>query len=67
MPIVHIHMISGRSLDQKKTLVSKVTDAVTESIGTAEEDTHVVLHELETENVSKGGVLLSVLRARATS
>jgi 4-oxalocrotonate tautomerase len=67
MPIIHIHIISGRSLDQKRMLVSKVTSAVTETIGTAEESVHIVLHESEAENVSKGGVLRADLREGATS
>jgi len=58
MPIIHIHMISGRSLDQKRKLVAEVTSTVTEVIGVNEKDVHIMLHESETENASTGGVLL---------
>jgi len=67
MPIIHIHMISGRSIDQKRTLVSKVTAAVTESIGTPEETVSIVLHESELENLSKGGLLRADSRKQTGS
>jgi 4-oxalocrotonate tautomerase len=57
MPIVHIHIVKGRSIDKKRELAEKVTSAVTESIGVDRETVHVLLHESEVENVAKGGIL----------
>jgi 4-oxalocrotonate tautomerase len=57
MPIVHIHIVKGRSIDKKRELAKKVTSAVTESIGVDRETVHVLLHESEVENVAKGGIL----------
>jgi 4-oxalocrotonate tautomerase len=57
MPIIHIHMLSGRSVDQKRELVAKVTSTVTEVIGVDAKNVHIILHESEMENASNGGVL----------
>jgi 4-oxalocrotonate tautomerase len=57
MPIVHIHLVKGRTVDQKRKLAEKVTAAVTETIGVKIDTVEVLLHEVEAENVAKGGVL----------
>jgi 4-oxalocrotonate tautomerase len=59
MPIVHIHILKGRSIDRKRELAEKVTSAVTESIGVDRETVHVLLHESELENAAKGGILFA--------
>jgi 4-oxalocrotonate tautomerase len=59
MPIVHIHILKGRSIDRKRELAEKVTSAVTESIGVDRETVHVLLHESEVENVAKSGILFA--------
>jgi 4-oxalocrotonate tautomerase len=59
MPIVHIHMVKGRSIEKKRELAEKVTSAVTESIGVNRETVEVLLHESEVENVAKGGILFA--------
>ncbi len=57
MPIVHIHMLEGRTLDQKRELVRTVTEAVVKSVDAAPERVHIVLHEMERENFGEAGVL----------
>jgi 4-oxalocrotonate tautomerase len=59
MPIVHIHMVKGRSIEKKRELVEKVTSAVTETIGVVRDTVEVLLHECEVENVAKGGILFA--------
>ncbi len=59
MPIVHIHLLEGRTLDQKRELVRTVTDAVVTSVNAAPERVHIVLHEMERENFGEAGVLNS--------
>jgi 4-oxalocrotonate tautomerase len=59
MPIVHIHMMKGRSIEKKRELAEKVTSALTESIGVNRETVEVLLHESEVENVAKGGILFA--------
>jgi 4-oxalocrotonate tautomerase len=59
MPIVHIHLIKGRSIEQKRQLAEKVTAALTETIGVQRDTVEVLLHELEVDNAAKGGVLFA--------
>ena len=59
MPIVHIHMLAGRTLDQKRELARSVTDAVVSSVNAAPERVHIVIHEMECENFAEAGVLNS--------
>ena len=57
MPIVQIHLIKGRSVDQKRALVKKVTDAVVETVNVPPEAVEVILSEMEREHFAKAGVL----------
>ena len=59
MPIVHIHMLAGRSLDQKRELVRTMTEAVVSSVNAAPERVHIVIHEMERENFAEAGILNS--------
>lgn len=59
MPIVQVEMISGRTLDQKRAMVSKVTDAISESLECPREAVTIVIREMEKSNVSNAGVLKS--------
>lgn len=59
MPIVHIEILKGRTLDQKRALVEKVTEAISESITCPKEAVKIIINEFEAENYSAGGVLFS--------
>lgn len=59
MPIVHIHMLEGRSLDQKRELVRSVTEAVVSSVGAPPERVHIVIDEMKRENFGEAGILNS--------
>jgi 4-oxalocrotonate tautomerase len=59
MPIVQIHMIEGRTLDQKRELVRSVTDAVVSSVGVPPERVHIVIDEMKRENFAEAGILNS--------
>jgi len=58
MPIVQIHLIEGRSEDEKRTLVSKVTDAVCESVNVPPEKVRIILSEMAGHNYSIAGKLV---------
>ena len=62
MPIVHIHLIKGRTVDQKRALAEGVTSVLIDTIGVAKDTVEVFLHEVEVDNVAKGGVLFVDLR-----
>ena len=67
MPIVHVHMVVGRSIEQKRSLVEKITATLTETINVNEENVHIILHESPAENASTGGVLLFDARKAAAA
>lgn len=58
MPIVQIHLLKGRSVDQKRALVKRVTEAVSETVNAPPEAIEVIISEMERENFSRAGVLI---------
>lgn len=62
MPIVQIHLIEGRTAEQKRNLVKKVTEAVSETIGTPPEAVHIILTDMKRSDYAEGGVLYSEKR-----
>jgi 4-oxalocrotonate tautomerase len=59
MPIIHVHMFEGRTLDQKRKLVAAMTDAVVKSVDAKPESVHILIHENSKSDVSVAGVLHS--------
>ncbi|KIL52725.1 2-hydroxymuconate tautomerase [Jeotgalibacillus campisalis] len=59
MPYVTVKMIEGRSEEQKKALVEKVTDAVTETTGAPAEKVVVFIEEMKKSHYAVGGKRLS--------
>lgn len=47
----------GISLEQKRALVKKVTDAFTSTLGVKEENVQIIISEFKKENYAKGGIL----------
>lgn len=58
MPIVQIHLIEGRTLEQKRKLVAEVTRAVVESVDAPPEAVKVILSEMSRDNYANAGVLV---------
>ncbi len=59
MPVIHVHLFEGRTLEQKRKLVSAMTEAVVKSIDTKPESVQILLHDMAKSNVSIAGVLHS--------
>lgn len=57
MPIVQIEMIKGRTIEQKRQMVKKVTESLVETINCPKEAVKIVIRELDLENFSEAGVL----------
>lgn len=57
MPVVQIHLIEGRSTEQKRALVKSVTDAVCESIAVPAGSVHIMLTDMKREDYADAGVL----------
>ena len=59
MPEINVHLAEGRTLQQKRALVTALTQAVVESLGVEAAVVSVTLHEIPLEHKAKGGVLFS--------
>ena len=57
MPLIEIHLLEGRTDEQKKALLSSVTTAVHESIGAPLESIRVWVQEFSPKEYMVAGVL----------
>jgi len=57
MPIVQVELLEGRTLEQKRILVEKVTQAIVDSIGAPAENVTIIIRDMSKENFSKAGKL----------
>ena len=57
MPLVEIHLLEGRTDEQKRALLAAVTRAVRDSVGASEESIRVWIHELRRTEYMAAGVL----------
>jgi 4-oxalocrotonate tautomerase len=57
MPTVQIDMFEGRTIEQKRMLVEKVTKAIVESIDTKPENVKIVIRDMPRENSATAGIL----------
>ncbi|EAF4549040.1 4-oxalocrotonate tautomerase [Listeria monocytogenes serotype 1/2a] len=56
MPFVTIQFLEGRTDDQKKALVSEVTEVVSKNLKAPKENIHVILEEMKKTDYGIGGV-----------
>ena len=66
MPLINVHMAAGRTDEQKRALLSAVTEAVHTSIGAPVESIRVWITEMEPTGFMAGGELLSDRQAKAS-
>jgi 4-oxalocrotonate tautomerase len=57
MPIIQVNMFEGRTVDQKRKLVSAMTDAVVKSLDVKPEDIRIILQEMTKHDYAIGGLL----------
>lgn len=57
MPIVKIDMLEGRSLEEKRALVEKVTEAISETVSCPKENVTIIIREMTAQHLGKGGRL----------
>jgi 4-oxalocrotonate tautomerase len=57
MPLIEIHLLEGRTPEQKKKLLASVTEAVHESIGSPVASIRVWINELTRDDYMAAGVL----------
>jgi len=59
MPHIQITMLKGRSTEQKRKLVERVTDVVAEEAVVAKDGVVITIVEVEREDYARGGVLMA--------
>ena len=59
MPVVQITMLAGRTVEQKRKLATRITDALVEEAGAKREAIVVAFNETPRESYASGGVLMS--------
>jgi 4-oxalocrotonate tautomerase len=57
MPIVQIELLAGRTVEQKRVLARKVTDAIMESVGCPADAVRIIIRDMPPENYAPAGVL----------
>lgn len=57
MPIVQIELLEGRNTEQKRKLVSNVTNAICESVDCPKESVTIILREMPNDHLAKAGIL----------
>lgn len=57
MPIVHVEMLKGRTLEQKREMAKEMTEAISRNANCPKEAVKIIISEMEFENYSEAGVL----------
>lgn len=59
MPVVEIKWLKGRDKELKEKVADKIEKIMQEDVGCKAGDTYIVFHDVEKENWSKSGKLMS--------
>lgn len=59
MPIVQIDLLEGRTVEQKRAMVAKVTEAIQETAKCPADAVTIIIREMPPTNLGKGGKLRS--------
>jgi 4-oxalocrotonate tautomerase len=50
MPFAQIYLLEGRTEEQKRAVIEKVTEALVEAVGAPKENVRVLIHDVPKEN-----------------
>ena len=59
MPVIQITLLKGRTIEQKRKVAQRVTDAMVEEAGAKRESVTVTFVEVSREDYASGGALLA--------
>ncbi len=59
MPHIQVTLLQGRNTDQKRKLVSRITDALVEECNARREAVTVAIVEVPKEDFASGGTLIA--------
>lgn len=57
MPIIQVEMFEGRTVDQKRDMVKKVTDAVCGALDVPAEAVTIIIRDMARQDFAKAGQL----------
>ena len=57
MPIVQIEILEGRTVEQKKVVVEKVTQAIVDSLDVSADAVSIIIRDMPRTDFAKGGKL----------
>jgi 4-oxalocrotonate tautomerase len=66
MPLVEVTLVEGRTPAQLRTLISRLTAAVVDSVGGPKENVRVILREVPATHWGAGDVTIEERRAAAS-
>ncbi len=58
MPILTVNIKEGRTLEQKRAMVTKVTEAVCETMGVPKTAVRIIINEMANDNFAIAGTLV---------
>ncbi|TAM10695.1 MAG: 4-oxalocrotonate tautomerase [Nevskiaceae bacterium] len=56
MPIIQVNMLQGRTIEQKRNLAKRMTEAVVEALGVKPQNVRILIHELGPYDFAVAGV-----------
>lgn len=59
MPLIHVHMHEGRTVEQKRHLVAAMTEAVVKSLDVNPDTVRIIIHDMSKHNYAAAGILHS--------
>ncbi len=65
MPIIEVNLTAGRSPEQLRTLITRLTDAAQEAIGSQRDSIRVILREVPRTHYAAGDVTVAESRGPA--
>ena len=59
MPLIEVHMLKGRAIEQKRQIIEAMTKVMIDVCGSSPERVTVLIHEMDAENWGRGGVTMA--------
>ena len=58
MPIVTIHMLEGRTTEERRALAARMTEAICDTIGAQPERVRIIMKDMPHDEYAVGGKLV---------
>jgi len=65
MPVIQVQLMEGRSPEQLRAMVERLTDAMVETANAPRDGVHVIIEEVDPDHWAVGGRLVRAIRAEA--